>query len=116
MKFYKTQGGAIVEAVEERFLQVEGLDEVEPNSVDAAVEKHVPVIVADGDGVLIKVGEVPHPMESEHFIMWIEVERDGEVQRKYLSPGDAPEAHFSLPADGLTAYIFCNLHGLWKSK
>ncbi len=85
------------------------------NTVDAAKEKHVPVIEKTDTGVKVKVGSVPHPMQDDHYITWIEVIADGRAYRKYLKPGDAPEAEFQIQAEGLTAREFCNLHGLWKA-
>jgi superoxide reductase len=85
------------------------------NTVDASREKHVPVIEKTADGVRIKVGSLPHPMEDKHFIQWIEV-IDGEiVYRRFLKPGQAPEAAFGLKTDKVTAREYCNLHGLWKA-
>ncbi|MBW2991452.1 desulfoferrodoxin [Candidatus Woesearchaeota archaeon] len=87
------------------------------NTVDAAKEKHVPVIEKIEKGVKIKVGSVPHPMEESHFIEWIEVIADAKVQRKFLKPGDKPEAEFCICKEPkeLTAREYCNLHGLWKA-
>ena len=84
------------------------------NTVDAAKEKHVPVIEKIDGGVRVKVGEVAHPMEEKHFIEWIEIIADGQTYRKYLKPGDTPEAEFCVTASQITAREFCNLHGLWK--
>lgn len=87
------------------------------NTVDAAVEKHVPVVVRDGDKVTVKVGEVPHPMEEKHYIEWIEVQIGETVLTKMLKPGEAPEAEFcacGLEGD-VVARAYCNLHGLWKA-
>ncbi len=91
------------------------MDRQDPNTVDAAQEKHVPVIERTSSGVKIKIGSVPHPMTAEHFIEWIEIMADGKVDRKYLKPGDKPEADFNLTADKVTARAYCNLHGLWQS-
>ena len=85
------------------------------NTVDAAVEKHVPVIEAAADGVTVKVGSAPHPMEEKHYIEWVEI-IDGETScRKFLKPGDPPEAAFSATGSGIVAREYCSLHGLWKS-
>jgi len=86
------------------------------NTVDASKEKHVPVIEKTADGVKVKVGAVPHPMEDKHYIQWIEV-IDGEiVYRRFLKPGLAPEASFCLKTAGtVKAREYCNLHGLWKA-
>ncbi len=84
------------------------------NTVDAAREKHVPVIEKIEGGVRVKVGAVPHPMIPEHYIEWIEIIVDGRSCRKFLQPGDAPEAEFAVSGEQITAREYCNLHGLWK--
>ena len=82
---------------------------------DAAQEKHVPVVEKGTDGVMVKVGDVAHPMEEKHYIEWVEIVADGKAYRQFLKPGDAPEAVFTLTADAVTARAYCNIHGLWKS-
>lgn len=83
-------------------------------TTDAGLEKHVPVIEATDSGIKIKVGDVPHPMEEKHYIEWIELVADGAAYRKFLKPGDAPEALFALDAAQVTAREHCTVHGLWK--
>jgi len=83
--------------------------------VDAAKEKHVPVIEKTADGIKVKVGSVAHPMEEKHCVEWIEVIGDGKAYRQFLSPGQAPEAIFKIDAGKVTAREYCNLHGLWKA-
>jgi len=83
--------------------------------VDAAKEKHVPVIEKTADGIKVKVGSVAHPMEEKHRVEWIEVIGDGKAYRQFLSPGQAPEAIFKIDAGKVTAREYCNLHGLWKA-
>lgn len=85
------------------------------NTVDASKEKHVPVIEKSGNQVTVKVGSVAHPMEEKHYIEFIELMADGKVYRKFLKPGEAPEATFEVTAAQLTAREYCNLHGLWKA-
>lgn len=85
------------------------------NTVDAAKEKHVPVIEKVEGGVKVKVGEVPHPMEEKHWIQWVEIIADGKTYRQYLNPGETPEATFNVTADQITAREYCNIHGLWKT-
>jgi superoxide reductase len=85
------------------------------NTVDAAKEKHVPVLEKVPGGVKVKVGSVPHPMEEKHYIEWIEVIADGKAYRQFLSPGEAPEASFNIEADNITVREYCNLHGHWKA-
>jgi len=86
------------------------------NTEDAAKEKHVPVIEKEGDKVVVKVGSNPHPMEEKHYIEWVELLVDGNVCRKFLDPGDAPEAVFEGIGNGkIAAREYCNLHGLWKA-
>ncbi len=86
------------------------------NTVDAAKEKHVPVIEKVDGGFKVKVGDVAHPMEEKHYIEWIEVQFDNKVGRKFLKPGEKPEATFlGIDAASITAREYCNLHGLWKA-
>jgi superoxide reductase len=85
------------------------------NTVDAAKEKHVPVIEKTADGFKVKVGSVAHPMEEKHWIEFVELIADGKVYRQFLKPGQAPEATFCLKADKVSAREYCNLHGLWKA-
>jgi superoxide reductase len=85
------------------------------NTVDAAKEKHIPVIEKTAEGFKIKVGSVPHPMEEKHYIEWIEVIADGKAYRQFLNPGEAPEAFFAIKAEKVVAREYCNLHGLWKA-
>jgi superoxide reductase len=85
------------------------------NTVDAAKEKHVPVIEKTASGVTVKVGSVAHPMEEKHYIEWIEITADGKAYRQFLKPGDSPEAVFEIKANKIEAREHCNLHGLWKA-
>lgn len=85
------------------------------NTVDAAKEKHVPVIEKIDGGYKVKLGSVPHPMEEKHYIEWIELVAGSKVQRQFLKPGDAPEATFQTTAKDVSARAYCNLHGLWRS-
>lgn len=102
-------GGAnIVCCGEEMQLQAE-------NTVDAAKEKHVPVIEKGNGTITVKVGSVAHPMEEKHYIQWIELIADGTVYRQFLQPGQAPEATFCVTAENVTAREYCNLHGHWKA-
>jgi superoxide reductase len=82
---------------------------------DAGQEKHVPVIEKTETGWKIKVGAIPHPMEEKHYIEWIEIIADGRSFRKFLKPGNKPEAEFEIKAEKIEAREYCNIHGLWKS-
>ncbi|MEE0515773.1 MAG: desulfoferrodoxin family protein [Emergencia sp.] len=123
VKLYKcAHCGNIVEMVEDKGVNVvccgQKMDLLEPNTTDAAGEKHVPVAEADGNKVVVKVGSVEHPMTEEHHISFIILETDKGVQRKNLDPVGKPEAEFVL-ADGekaVAAYEYCNLHGFWKAE
>jgi superoxide reductase len=85
------------------------------NTVDAAKEKHVPVIEKQEGGYLVKVGGVAHPMEEKHFIEWVQLLADGKAYRQFLNPGDKPEAFFKIDGKKVSAREYCNLHGLWKA-
>jgi superoxide reductase len=93
----------------------EAMERQDENTVDAAKEKHVPVIEKIDGGFKVKVGDVAHPMEEKHYIEWIELLADGKAYRQFLNPGDTPEATFNIAADSATAREYCNLHGLWKA-
>lgn len=85
------------------------------NTADAVQEKHVPVVEKTENGVKVKVGSVPHPMEEAHHIEWIEVLAGEKICRKFLKAGDAPEAEFKVPfSEIVLVREYCNIHGLWK--
>ncbi len=86
------------------------------NSQDAATEKHVPIIEKTEQGYKVTVGSVEHPMMDNHWIQWVELIADGEVHRRFLNPGDKPEALFCVTAEKVTAREYCNLHGHWKGE
>lgn len=86
----------------------------EENTVDAAQEKHVPVVERTAEGVKVTVGSVAHPMEEKHYIEWVELLADGKAYRQFLKPGEAPEAVFKVEATEVVAREYCNLHGLWR--
>jgi len=82
---------------------------------DIGKEKHVPIFEKTDKGIKVKVGVIPHPMEEKHYIEWIEVISTEARCRKYLKPGDKPEAVFKVAEGSIEARIYCNIHGLWKS-
>lgn len=96
----------------------EGYEVVEANTVDAAVEKHVPVVEFQRDGhiIAVKVGEVSHPMTEEHLIEWIALDADGRLEIHHLKAGQSPETFFAGGVESGTVYAYCNLHGLWKAS
>jgi len=88
-----------------------------PNTVDASKEKHVPVVTKANGKILVQAGSVAHPMESAHWIEWIEAIIDGKVCRKYLQPGIEPRAEFcGAEHSTLIVRVYCNLHGLWQAE
>lgn len=123
MKFYVCKHcGNIIAYAKNKGVPVmccgEKMSELVPGSVDAATEKHVPVISVEGNKVTVTVGEVEHPMAEEHFIEWIALETQEGNQRKELKPGSKPQAVFMLTETdkAVAAYAYCNLHGLWKAE
>lgn len=93
------------------------MQELLPGTVDAAVEKHLPVYKVEGNNVSVTVGSVLHPMLPEHFINWICLQTNKGFQVKYLNPGEEPKINFAI-TDGEkveAVYEYCNLHGLWKA-
>jgi len=81
-------------------------------------EKHVPVIEKVEGGIKVTVGAKEHPMEEEHYIEWIEITTDKGCSKKFLKPGQKPEAFFPIKTDpeNVKAREYCNVHGLWKSS
>lgn len=90
------------------------MTKLEPNTTDAAQEKHVPVAIRKDGKIIAEVGATTHPMTAEHYIEWIALVSDEGVERVYLSPGQEPKAIFADRSNG-EVYAYCNLHGLWKS-
>lgn len=82
---------------------------------DEGMEKHVPVIEKSDNGVKVKVGSVAHPMEENHYIEWIEIIADGKTNRRFLKPGEQPEAIFEEKAENAKIREYCNIHGLWRA-
>ena len=89
---------------------------LEEKADDEGQEKHVPVIEKAEGEFKVSVGSVQHPMEEKHHIQWIEIIADGKACRKFLEPGDAPEALFKIESKDVQARALCNLHGLWRSS
>jgi len=88
------------------------------NTSDGAKEKHVPVLEKTSAGWRVKVGAIEHPSTPEHYIEWIELicQECGKVQKKFLKPGDHPQADFTTKSKTVIARAYCNLHGLWKAE
>jgi len=111
--------GNIVEVVDGATGQLECCGQpmqlMEEKTADSAKEKHVPVIEQQHDGILVKVGSVPHPMEDKHYIEWIELKADGISYKKFLKPSDKPEAFFPVKGENLAAREYCSVHLLWKN-
>lgn len=122
LEIYKCEKGMVIEVLNGDKCIPECCGEVmtlmEPKTSDWKTEKHVPIVeeLPEG-GIKVKVGSVPHPMTDEHYIQWIEVINGDYVNRKYLKPGDKPEADFYVSLkDGLVIREYCNIHGLWKNE
>lgn len=94
----------------------EKMSELVPGTVDASLEKHVPVVTIEDNIVTVDIGEVEHPMVEEHFIQWVYLQTDRGGQRKCLKPGEKPQVRFALCDEKPVAvFEYCNLHGLWKA-
>ena len=92
------------------------MTELTPNTVEASVEKHLPVVTVDGDKVYVEIGSTPHPMLEEHHIVWVYLQTDRGGQRKCLEIGAEPKVTFALADEKpVSVYAYCNLHGLWKT-
>lgn len=120
-KFYICEHcGNIVAAVKSSGVPImccgQAMKELIPGTVDASVEKHVPVFEIIDHMVQVTVGSVEHPMLEKHYIEWISLQTKFGNQRKALHPGDSPKACFAIcPGDEVEAvYAYCNLHSLWR--
>ena len=111
MKFYKLEDQIIIS---DKALTVG--EEIVANTVDAAQEKHVPVLTISGDEVKVAVGSVEHPSLDAHYIEWIVLVTETGMQMKWLKPGMKPEATFLTKEKVIAAFEYCNLHGLWMAK
>ncbi|MDO5292964.1 MAG: desulfoferrodoxin family protein [bacterium] len=120
MKFFKCNNDGLVIPITKCFTSEASFaeaQEITPNSVDAAKEKHMPVVTLSGDTVTVNVGSVSHPMSEEHSITTVVLETQNGGQYKFLPHDSDPVVHFKI-SDGdkpLAAYAYCNLHGLWKA-
>lgn len=95
----------------------EDMQLIEPNTVDAATEKHVPVLSLDKDILTVKIGSVDHPMIDEHYIVFVAVDNGGILTVYPFKPSDKPEAKICVdPSKPIEVYEYCNIHGLWSAK
>lgn len=95
----------------------EKMTELVPNTVEASVEKHLPVVTVSGNKIEVAVGSTLHPMEEAHHIDFVYVETECGGQRKSLKVGQTPKVVFSFEEDKpIAVYAYCNLHGLWKTE
>ena len=93
------------------------MKELIPNTVEASGEKHIPAVKVNGNVVEVNVGSVDHPMESVHWIEWVQLVTDKGSQRRHLNPGEEPNVKFTLHDEKAVAvYAYCNLHGLWMTE
>ena len=89
---------------------------LEPGTVEASAEKHIPVVTVEGHNVKVEVGSTPHPTTEEHSIQWVYLQTDKGGQRKCMEVGAPPVVTFALADEKpVAAYAYCNLHGLWKA-
>ena len=119
-KFYKCRPcGNVIEKIVDSKVPVvccgEKMEELVPNTVEASVEKHLPVVTRIDDcSIKVEVGSAPHPMLPEHHIAFIYVETENGGIRVNLS--DKPEAVIcTCSSKPIAVYEYCNLHGLWKT-
>ncbi len=123
IKFFKCEhcGNIVIKVVDAGVPVMccgEKMVELVAGFVDAAVEKHVPVVEVEGANVRVKVGEVEHPMTEEHLIQFVVLVTEKGYQVAQLTAENEPKAEFVL-AEGDAAvkvYEYCNLHGLWVNE
>lgn len=113
MEFYKYKSSKQIVIATET-IENEEFTKLKANTVDAALEKHMPVYEKIENDILVKVGDVEHPMTKEHHIMWIAQVYKNQINLVKLNPNDKPQAKFAY-IKGSEIYAYCNLHGLWKT-
>lgn len=122
-RFYKcSHCGKIIAVVKESGVPIMccgvPMNEIIAGSVDAAKEKHLPVVRIDGNKVIVSIGEIEHPMTAEHSIEWVSIQTKQGNQRKLLPAGGKPQVTFAICDDDevVAVFAYCNLHGLWKTE
>ena len=114
MYFYKEkETNNIVYTFNDKEIMSSDFTQLRANTTDGAHEKHVPVYRIENNKIIVTVGEVLHPMTSEHYIMWIALVTENSVNFIKLEPNSKPMAEFDYISNS-TIYAYCNLHGLWK--
>lgn len=91
------------------------MQELIPNTVDASEEKHIPMCIIKDDKVEVKVGEVMHPMDADHYIMWVAISKDNTIEIHKFNPNEEASHIFNY-TEHSTVYSYCNKHGLWKKE
>ena len=120
-KFYICEhcGNVIIKVKDKKVPVVccgEKMEELIPGTIDASLEKHVPIYNIENNKIAINVGSVEHPMTEEHFIEFVYVQTNFGEQVKFLKPNQKPIISFNLDENETVESVFayCNLHGLWK--
>ena len=88
---------------------------VQEKIADESDKAHMPITETTDAGIMVSVGETPHPMETEHYLKWIEIDFDSKRYRKFLKPGQDPVATFDVWPRYVLARAYCNVHGLWAA-
>lgn len=92
------------------------MEALEPNTVEASGEKHIPAVTVEEGAVHVMIGSVEHPMVDVHYIEWVYLQTENGGQRINLKPNQEPKVTFLLGNEKPVAvYAYCNLHGLWKA-
>lgn len=96
----------------------QNMTELMVNTVDATVEKHLPVYAMEGNVMIVRVGSAAHPMEDVHHIEWVGLRTANGFQFQTLRAGDEPKAVFLVRSEDPpeAVYAYCNLHGLWGKE
>ena len=112
--------GNIVEVLHEGVGQLvccgQSMKLFEEKAKEEGKEKHLPVTEKTEKGMKVKVGSVPHPMEVNHYIEWIEVVTENGTEKKFLKPGTEPAAEFLCTQGAVSVREYCSVHGLWSVR
>ena len=120
-KFYRCANcGNVIQKVVDKKVPVfccgQRMQELIPGTVEASVEKHLPVVTwLDDKTIKVEVGSVAHPMLEEHHISFIYVETENGGIRVDLGGRRIIKKKIG-DEKAIAVYEYCNLHGLWKTE
>lgn len=122
LRFFKCKhcGNVVVKLIDKGVPVIccgEVMEEILANTVEASTEKHLPIVHVENGIASVKVGEISHPMEENHYINFVVIETENGYSITTLRPNTKPEVKVYVGDEKVVGvYEYCNLHGLWKTE